>query len=239
TVILENRRRRRFRLRGQRYMYLLNVSIMDWRIWLEQDKLDEYLQHLLNEYESLGPLPGILLPFIEAFLPFLPLIVFVMANAAAYGLWKGFILSWAGACVGAIMVFLLIRKLGDKRLFRAISRNKQVVRVTTWVERHGFGPLFLLMCFPFSPSSVINVVSALSKINIRQFILAVLMGKTVMIFSIAFVGSSIVEFAQKPVRTIVVGVCIVLFWLFGKYIERRLQRKTIIREISEREQVKK
>ncbi|HLR62896.1 MAG TPA: TVP38/TMEM64 family protein [Lentibacillus sp.] len=220
-------------------MYLLNVSIMDWRIWLEQDKLDEYLQHLLNEYESLGPLPGILLPFIEAFLPFLPLIVFVMANAAAYGLWKGFILSWAGACVGAIMVFLLIRKLGDKRLFRAISRNKQVVRVTTWVERHGFGPLFLLMCFPFSPSSVINVVSALSKINIRQFILAVLMGKTVMIFSIAFVGSSIVEFAQKPVRTIVVGVCIVLFWLFGKYIERRLQRKTIIREISEREQVKK
>lgn len=220
-------------------MYLLNVSIMDWRIWLEQDKLDEYLQHLLNEYESLGPLPGILLPFIEAFLPFLPLIVFVMANAAAYGLWKGFILSWAGACVGAIMVFLLIRKLGDKRLFREISRNKQVVRVTTWVERHGFGPLFLLMCFPFSPSSVINVVSALSKINIRQFILAVLMGKTVMIFSIAFVGSSIVEFAQKPVRTIVVGVCIVLFWLFGKYIERRLQRKTIIREISEREQVKK
>jgi len=221
------------------YMHLLNVSITDWKIWLEQDKLDEFIRHLLNEYESLGPLPGILLPFIEAFLPFLPLVVFVLANAAAYGLWEGFILSWAGACAGAILVFLLIRKLGDKRFIRAIRRNKQVIRVTGWVERHGFGPLFLLMCFPFSPSSVINVVSALSNIHIRQFILAVLMGKTVMIFSIAFVGSSIVEFAQKPVRTIVVGICIVLFWLFGKYIERRLQRKSVIKEISEREQVKK
>ncbi|QKY68531.1 TVP38/TMEM64 family protein [Lentibacillus sp. CBA3610] len=220
-------------------MKLLNTSIMDWRMWFEQDKMDEFILELLNEYESLGPLPGILLPFIEAFLPFLPLIVFVFANAAAYGLWEGFILSWIGACVGAVLVFLLIRKLGDKRIFKAIRRNKQVSRVTKWVERHGFGPLFLLMCFPFSPSSVINVVAGLSKISIQQFILAVLMGKSVMIFSIAFVGSSIFEFAQNPVRTIVVGVCIVLFWLFGKYIERRLQRKMIIEEISDREQVKK
>ncbi|TFJ93553.1 TVP38/TMEM64 family protein [Lentibacillus salicampi] len=220
-------------------MYVLNVSIMDWRIWLEQDRLDEFIRHLLSEYESLGPLPGVLLPFIEAFLPFLPLVVFVLANAAAYGLWEGFILSWAGACAGAILVFLLIRRLGDKRFFKAIRRNKQVLQVTGWVERHGFGPLFLLMCFPFSPSSVINIVSGLSKISTQQFILAVLMGKTVMIFSIAFIGSSIFEFAKNPVRTIVVGVCIVLFWVFGKYIERRLQRKAVIKEISERDQVKK
>ncbi|GGJ92055.1 putative membrane protein YhjE [Lentibacillus kapialis] len=220
-------------------MYLLNVSIMDWKIWLEKDKLDELIIHLLNEYESLGPLPGILLPFVEAFLPFLPLVVFVLANSAAYGLWKGFIFSWIGASVGSVLVFVLIRKLGDKRLFIALRRNKQVIRVTTWVERHGFGPLFLLMCFPFSPSSVINVVAGLSKISIQQFVLAVFMGKSVMIFSIAFVGSSIFEFAKNPVRTIVVGICIVLFWLFGKYIERRLHRKTVITENSGREQVKK
>ncbi|GAA0438152.1 VTT domain-containing protein [Lentibacillus halophilus] len=220
-------------------MYLLNVSLMDWRLWLEQGKMDEYILELLNEYESLGPLPGILLPFIEAFLPFLPLVVFVFANAAAYGLWKGFILSWLGACVGSILVFLVIRRLGDKRMFKAIRRNKQVHRVTNWVERHGFGPLFLLMCFPFSPSSVINVVSGLSRISTHQFILAVLMGKSVMIFSIAYVGSSILEFAKNPVKTIVVGICILLFWVFGKYMERRLNRRATEKEFSEKHQVKK
>jgi uncharacterized membrane protein YdjX (TVP38/TMEM64 family) len=105
-----------------------------------------------------------------------------------------------------------------------------VKKVTAWLERHGFGPLFLLMCFPFSPSSVINVVSGLSKISSQQFILAVIMGKSVMIFSIAFVGASIMEFAKNPVKTIVVGICIVLFWMIGKYIEKRLQKKAQLRE---------
>lgn len=216
-------------------MYLLTLSIANWKSLLEEDKLDEFINQLLDQYESLGPLPGILLPFIEAFLPFLPLVVFVLANAAAYGLLEGFLLSWAGACSGSIVVFLVVRRLESKKIFKVIRKNKQVRKVTDWVDRHGFGPLFVLMCFPFSPSSIINVVSALSKISMQQFILAVVLGKSVMIFSIAYVGSSIMSFAKEPMKTIVVGVCIILFWLIGKYIERRLQRKALIKEISERD----
>ncbi|MUK90111.1 TVP38/TMEM64 family protein [Ornithinibacillus sp. L9] len=212
-------------------MYLFNI-LTEWKIALENDQVDEFILHLLNDYEALGPLPGILLPFIEAFLPFLPLVVFVMGNAAAYGLLEGFLLSWAGSSLGAILVFLIIRNLGDRRILKAVRRNKQVAKVTTWLERHGFGPLFLLMCFPFSPSSVINVVSGLSKISVQQFILAVLLGKAVMIFSISYIGSSILSFAQNPVRTIIVGVGIVLFWILGKYIEKRLQRKALLSEIN-------
>ncbi|WP_425440890.1 TVP38/TMEM64 family protein [Sediminibacillus halophilus] len=192
---------------------------------IESNRFDDLLMQLLKTYEGLGPLPGILLPFIEAFLPFLPLVVFVLANAAAYGLLEGFLFSWIGASAGALCVFMLVRKLGNKRFFIWLRKNKQVERVTEWLERHGFGPLFLLMCFPFSPSSVINIVAALSKVSFQQFVLAVLLGKTVMIFTIAYVGDSIVSFAQNPVKTIVVGVCILLFWIFGKFLEQRLQRK--------------
>jgi uncharacterized membrane protein YdjX (TVP38/TMEM64 family) len=45
----------------------------------------ENVMRLIEEYRSLGPLPGIMLPLIEAFLPFLPLFLFVMANANAFG----------------------------------------------------------------------------------------------------------------------------------------------------------
>jgi len=215
-------------------MYLLEIDILsDWKRLFEQDQLDEYIMGLLDKYESLGPVPGILLPFIEAFLPFLPLFVFVFANGAAYGLLKGFLYSWIGTSVGSIFVFLVIRKLGNKRLFKAIRKNKQVHKVTAWLERHGFGPLFLLLCFPFSPSSVINVVAGLSKIRTQQFILAVLLGKSVMIFSLAYIGSSIVSFAKNPIRTIIVGICIVLFWLLGKYIETRLQNKAKLKDTAE------
>src|SRR5699024_2228459 len=133
------------------------------------------IQALLEQYENLGPLPGILLPFIEAFLPFLPLFVFVMANSVAYGLLKSFLYSWIGASLGSIAVFYLIRKFGHKKLLLKVKQNRQVTQVTAWVERHGFGPLFLLLCFPFSPSSLINIVAGLSNVRNQQFIMAVLL----------------------------------------------------------------
>ncbi|MCG3418443.1 TVP38/TMEM64 family protein [Oceanobacillus jordanicus] len=216
-------------------MDAINTALTDWRMMFEEDRLDEYIMHLLGEYEQLGPLPGILLPFIEAFLPFLPLVVFVFANAAAYGLLEGFLLSWAGSSLGAILVFLIIRKLGKRPLFAKIRKNKQVKKVTTWLERHGFGPLFLLTCFPFSPSAVINVVAGLSKISVQQFVLAVLLGKSVMIFSLAYIGSSITEFAKNPMRTIIVGSCIAVFWIVGKVIEKRLEKKAMLKEAKELE----
>jgi uncharacterized membrane protein YdjX (TVP38/TMEM64 family) len=65
----------------------------------------------------------------------------------------------------------------------------------------------------------------------------VLLGKSVMIFSISYVGSSIVSFAQNPTRTIVVGGCIVLFWILGKFIENKLHQKSK-KKLSDSEEVK-
>ncbi|MFC2949963.1 TVP38/TMEM64 family protein [Virgibacillus sediminis] len=211
-------------------MYLLSTVLSDWQSEIEEEGFEAFILQLLSEYESLGPLPGFFLPFLEAFLPFLPLVVFVFANAAAYGLLEGFLLSWLGACSGAVIIFLLVRRLSGRRWVRKFREHQQVRKVTTWVERHGFGPLFLLLCFPFSPSAVINVVAGLSKVSIYQFILAVMLGKAVMIFSIAYVGSNVMEFAQNPVKTIVVISCIGLFWMIGKYVEKKLHQKAKLKE---------
>lgn len=138
---------------------------------------------------------------------------------------EGFFYSWLGSSLGSIAVFYIIRKFDNNKLVMKIKNNRQVIYVTSWVERHGFGPLFLLLCFPFSPSSIINVVAGLSNVNKQQFILAVLLGKSVMIFSIAYIGSSIFEFAKNPVRTIVITACIFVFWIFGKYLEKKLLQR--------------
>ncbi|MBU5468372.1 TVP38/TMEM64 family protein [Virgibacillus sp. MSJ-26] len=219
-------------------MYVLNI-LSEWKFIIKNEQLDDYILELLSNYEKLGPIPGIALPFIEAFLPFLPLLVIIIANSAAYGLLKGFLYSWIGTSIGSVLLFMIIRRLGDKRIFIKIRKNKQVHKVTGWVEKHGFGPLFLLLCFPFSPSSVINVVAGLSRINTYQFVLATFLGKAVMVFSVAYIGASIVSFAKNPVKTILVGIGVGLFWIVGKYIERKLHKKSLEKEYQSLAEVKK
>ncbi|OXS57051.1 putative membrane protein YdjX (TVP38/TMEM64 family) [Bacillus sp. V-88] len=185
----------------------------------------ENMMDLIQQYRSFGPIPGILLPLLEAFLPFLPLVVFVTANANAFGLWWGFLFSWIGATLGALIVFLLVRRYGETRVFRFLRKNKQVNRLTKWVDRHGFGPLFILLCFPFTPSAVVNVVAGLSSISIAQYMLAVVTGKMVMIFTISFIGYDIISLVKQPIRTVIVVTIIFVLWFIGKRIEIHLNKK--------------
>ncbi|MGE6260969.1 TVP38/TMEM64 family protein [Heyndrickxia sporothermodurans] len=185
----------------------------------------ENMMNLIEQYRSLGPLPGVFLLLLEAFFPFLPLILIVMANTNAFGLWLGFLISWIGASVGAILVFLVIRKFGKSRLLSFLHKNRQVKKITDWVERHGFGPIFLLLCFPFTPSAVVNIVAGLSKINMIQYFLAVVTGKMVMIFIVSFVGHDIVSLINRPLKTAGVLLIIAVLWFVGKRIEARLAKR--------------
>ncbi|MGG4490459.1 TVP38/TMEM64 family protein [Metabacillus idriensis] len=187
----------------------------------------ERMMEFFKDYRSFGPLLGIGLPLLEAFLPFLPLVVFLVANVNSFGLWPGFIYSWIGSCLGALILFLIVRKYGQERFFRVFSRNATVQRMMGWLERHGFGPLFLLLCFPFTPSAAVNIVAGLSKVSIWQFSLAVLSGKFVMIFLVSFIGYDLRALITQPVRTVIAVSVIFLLWFIGKQLEKRLNVKML------------
>ncbi|MHA6258420.1 TVP38/TMEM64 family protein [Sporosarcina sp. CAU 1771] len=189
--------------------------------WFEVDKIIE----LSEQYKALGPLLGLLFPFIESFLPFLPLFVFVFANASAYGLWYGFVLSWVGAFAGSYMVFLLIRKYGRNRFLQFLTKKPRVQKLIKWVDRNGFGPLFLLICFPFTPSALVNLVAGLSDMKRHYYLLTLMAGKLVMIFTISFIGYDLKALLTQPIRTAIVVFIIVLLWFVGKRIEKRLNSK--------------
>lgn len=189
--------------------------------WLDVDKIIE----LSQSYRAFGPLIGLLLPFIESFLPFLPLFVFVFANAGAFGLWYGFLLSWIGTTAGSYVVFLLIRKYGRNRILSFITKNPRVQKLIKWVDRNGFGPLFLLLCFPFTPSALVNLVAGLSDMKKKYYLLTLMAGNMVMIFTASFIGYDLKALLTNPIRTGIVVIAIVLLWLVGKQIEKRLNAK--------------
>jgi len=196
---------------------------MDWRNW-ERYFTEKNILQLLDQYKDLGFLPGVLLPMLESFLPILPLFIFVAGNAAAYGFWLGFLYSWIGVCAGSIIVFLLVRKYGQKRFLNFLNRHASTTRMLSWVERHGFGMLFLIYCFPFTPSALVNVVGGLSRINTKTFLLALSLGKLVMIAIVSFIGYDLVDVLKSPLKLGLIAFGIFVLWLGGKVVESRLKQ---------------
>ncbi|MBY6036418.1 TVP38/TMEM64 family protein [Fictibacillus nanhaiensis] len=195
---------------------------MDWRNW-ERYFTEKNILNLLEQYKDLGFLPGILLPMLESFLPILPLFIFVAGNAAAYGFWLGFLYSWIGVCAGSIIVFLLVRKYGQKRFLNFLNRHTNTTRMLNWVERHGFGMLFLIYCFPFTPSALVNVVGGLSRIDMKTFLLALTLGKLVMIGIVSFIGYDFVDVLKSPLKLGLILFGIFVLWLGGKVVESRIK----------------
>lgn len=190
----------------------------------------ENVLDVLHEYKSFGPLPGFFLVVLEAFLPFLPLIVIVMANAAAFGLWYGFLISWTGTVVGASIVFFIVKKLRNRQWIKNFLQKEKVKSTMSWIERHGFGPIFLLFCFPFTPSFLINVVAGLSKMKYHTFFLALVAGKMVMIFTISYIGYDIVSFIREPIKTAITLTIMFILWYIGKIVEKKLQNSIKIED---------
>ena len=77
----------------------------------------ENMDHIVESYKAFGPLLGIGLPMIEALIPALPLIVFVLANAVAFGFWLGFLLFLAWISNGCLTCLFIIRHFGRSRFF--------------------------------------------------------------------------------------------------------------------------
>ncbi len=188
------------------------------------DLSQEDILRWLDEYKDLGPFPGILLPMLEAFLPILPLVLFVAGNAAAYGFFWGVLFSWIGTVFGSVFVFLLVRRYAQQRFMLFLTKHNKTKSMLSWVERKGFGLLFVLYCFPFTPSALINVVSGLSKVSTLTFVLAVSLGKLVMVFFISYIGHDFFSIIREPVKMIVITAVIVVLWLFGKLLERKLHK---------------
>ncbi|QPR66555.1 TVP38/TMEM64 family protein [Lysinibacillus macroides] len=185
----------------------------------------ENIEQIAAQYRTLGPIIGLLLPFLEAFLPFLPLVVFVVANASAFGLWIGFLLSWLGSVAGSYVVFLLVRHFGKHPKLRFLTGGKKVQRLIQWVDMNGLSPLFVLLCFPFTPSVIVNIVAGLSNIHKKFYLIVLLAGKFVMILGMSVLGYDLKSLLTSPVRLVIAAVAIVILWWIGKLIEKRLNAR--------------
>ncbi|MHA2854613.1 TVP38/TMEM64 family protein [Paenibacillus sp. HGF5] len=172
------------------------------------------LEWFLDQFRALGPLPGILLTFLKSFVPPMPTIVIVGVNAAVYGLWAGFLYSWIGMVAGCLTTFLLVRKISGTPLIERWAKKPKVQRGMRWIQRNGFSYVFLLGILPVGPFVAVNVAAGLARMNVMSYLMAVTLGKGIMVFCVSYIGANLSDFMAEPFKLLGV-LAFILLSLWG------------------------
>lgn len=182
------------------------------------------INHCTNLVESGGVFVGFFMVFIECFIPALPLSVFVALNVGAFGFFIGILISWMATCLGSFCcysIFLFIEnKLTDKFL-----NKKMIIKIRKSIDKFQnikFTELVLLLTLPFTPSSLINILSGLTKMSKKKFLASILIGKFFSIIFWGYIGKSILESLTDLSSIIYIVVTLLIAYVISKFVSRKI-----------------
>jgi uncharacterized membrane protein YdjX (TVP38/TMEM64 family) len=136
----------------------------------------DWLVPVVVKVLSLGPWAPVLfvLVYILAAVTMAPAFFVTVAGGAVFGVWKGSVLVFIGASLGASAVYALAAPLGRSRWMQRVTRDERVAAVRHAVVGGGIRIMFLLRLSPLVPYSVLNYALALSGVRYLDFLVALL-----------------------------------------------------------------
>ncbi len=162
-----------------------------------------WLYEILDKFELFvsghiwfAPLSTLILPFIEALIPSLPLSVLVAFNLnimrTTFGEVAGtgltVVLSVLGSFAGMFLIFGLIRLTFGPFFARKVQNHKYGRMFLDIAEGPKTFPIFLIMSNPFFPSSIINYALSLTKIKTGRYVWLTLASRLVIMSFLVLLG---------------------------------------------------
>ena len=134
--------------------------------------------------------------FMVAILPlFSPLTLVIVTGAAAFGSFKGFILSYIGCIINANIVYFLVKALSIEDRWGNSSKG---IHVKNAIKRHGYIIVMSLQLITVIPFTLINAAAAGSGISWQNFIKATSIGLCPCILLYSFMGNKLVSNTISP-----------------------------------------
>lgn len=181
----------------------------------------EQIIYSLQEYKLLVAAVGFIIIIVETFIPALPLVAIIGANAFVLGIALGFSVSWIGSVLGSIVLFLLSTKFSDSELIKRIN-NEKIEQFKRWVNKQRFSMIFVVYLCPFIPDFLITITAGISKMKLSSFVPGMALGKFIMFFVISYIGNDIKTFITDPLKVISLIVLVFVFWILGDKVNKRI-----------------
>ena len=184
------------------------------------------LEEWFDAFRQFGYIPGFIMLYLRAIVPVLPLTLYVVLLIHAYGLFPGIIISWLGIVSGTFTVFLICKKFVNTIRMKKLKSRKSVQRLISVIERQGLIPLFVLLCFPFTPNTLINIIASLSHIKIKYYFFVLVISKLISITILGVMGKEIFTIFTNPLRALIMIVLLVVLWFISKKVEKHFMGST-------------
>ena len=136
----------------------------------------DWIAPLIRELADLGSWGPVLfiVMYIIAAVVLAPAFVLTFSAGAVFGLWRGTLLTFIGAVLGASAVYAVAAPLARSRVLRWIDRDARVAATRRAVVRDSWWIMFLLRLSPLVPYSLLNYALALSGVRFRDYLFALI-----------------------------------------------------------------
>lgn len=186
--------------------------------------LSELIEKLTHLVASGGLLFGFLMVLIEAFIPILPLGVFVSLNINAFGFFIGIVISWIATCLGSYIAFFFFNLLENKLLYK-LKKSKKIKKLDKKIHEFNkikFSSIVLILTLPFTPSCLINLLAGISNMSKEKYLCAILIGKAFMITFWGYIGKSFIESLTDIKALIYIGFILLLAYIISKIVSKKM-----------------
>lgn len=168
-----------------------------------------------------APLISSFLIIVEGILAFLPLVVFVTINILVMGPFFGCLVSWICTSLGSFLAFLLFRKGFSTFFQKKIDKSEKMIKFMQSIDHLKFRQLVLIIAIPFAPSFFINMGAGLSKISIKKYFYALLIGKIFVIIFLGYIGCNLIECLTHPILFIKMFFLVLTAYVLAQIVNKR------------------
>jgi len=134
----------------------------------------DWLTPVLLRLAQLGPWGPVLFIalYVVAAVTLAPAFLLTVAAGALFGVWRGTVLVYVGAVLGASAAYAVSARLTRLPFLAWLDRDPRVVIVRQAVAGEGAWVQFLLRLSPLIPFNLLNYALGLSRVRYRDFLLA-------------------------------------------------------------------
>ena len=185
----------------------------------------EVVKAFVASYGIYAAIVSFLLMVLQSIVAPLPAFLITFANANLFGWWKGAILSWSSAMVGASLCFCIARILG-RDVVEKLTSKSGLKNIDDFFEKHGKMSILIARLLPFISFDIVSYAAGLTSMSFLSFFIATGIGQLPATIVYSIVGGMLTGGARIMVTGLLIlfGLSFLILLIRQVYVEKQKKK---------------